>query len=199
MAKTKIDRVLDAIALTPGNKNVHAEFVQFVAPPRNTTNEEILAWLNWRLEQVGEHPFKLYCSDPVLWKSNNAELLQGALARSLNQASGNWQGIDAPTQLQQTLGQLSEVRDKYYNIAKSTNDANGAKIFEKLAARTASVVEAIATTERITNKHEIGLNYAAELATWVLSQAVNDPNCTAKTRDYLRELLDAGMKRIESV
>lgn len=148
-------------------------------------------------EEGAELPFKVYVSDIVKWTENNQDLLAGQMARSLSKESGQWLGIDPYVELCATLGQVSELRQASYERAKATTDLKEVVVFEKIAGRCANTAEAIASLQIQKDKIEIGLAFAYEMATWLRSQSLQDPNATPQMRDWLQELLSASLRKLE--
>jgi hypothetical protein len=146
-----------------------------------------------------EAPFKVYSTDVVRWRENNEDRLIGTSAIALSKKQGKWIGIDSYTALACTLGQIAFLTNFYFEKVKKAEepDIKTVVLLEKLAARTAITAEALATLELQRDKQEIGLGFAYQLATDIKSMANQDPNATPQMQEWLIELLNAGLAKLE--
>lgn len=199
--KTKIDKVLDWLVERDSEWNYHQEFWKFVSPPANRTYNEIYEWLNSRMEKFLENdsplPFKIYSTDVVRWRENNRETLLGTQAMQLHKKQGVWVGIDTYRTLAATLGQMAYLCNFYYEEVKKDPDPKKAYLLEKLAARTAITAEQLSNLELYRDKQEVGLGFSYQLANDIKSMANQDPNATPQMREWLIELLSAGLAKLE--
>lgn len=199
--KTKIDKVLDWLVERDSEWNYHQEFWKFVSPPANRTYNEIYEWLNSRMEKFLENdaplPFKIYSTDVVRWRENNRETLLGTQAMQLHKKQGVWVGIDTYRTLAATLGQMAYLSNYYYEEIKKEPDPKKAYLLEKLAARTAITAEQLSNLELYRDKQEVGLGFSYQLANDIKSMANQDPNATPQMREWLVELLSAGLSKLE--
>lgn len=199
--KTKIDKVLDWLVERDAEWNYHQEFWKFVSPPANRTYNEIYEWLNSRMEKFLENdsplPFKIYSTDVVRWRENNRETLLGTQAMQLHKKQGVWVGIDTYRTLAATLGQMAYLSNYYYEEIKKEPDPKKAYLLEKLAARTAITAEQLSNLELYRDKQEVGLGFSYQLANDIKSMANQDPNATPQMREWLIELLSAGLAKLE--
>lgn len=203
--KSKIDKILDWLCEHNTEWNYHQDFWKFISPPANRTYAEITDWLTSRMEatverlELEELPFQIYSTDIIRWRDNNREMLLGTSAIALHKKQGKWIGIDSYRTLAFTLGQMAYLSDFYFNEIKKAENPDIKTVFllEKLAARTAITAEALANLELHRDKTEIGLGFAYQLANDVKSMANQDPNATPQMREWLMELLSAGLAKLE--
>jgi hypothetical protein len=201
--KSKIDKILDWLCEHSTEWNYHQDFWKFVSPPANRTYAEITDWLTSRMEAIclkidlAEQPFKIYSTDIIRWRENNQELLIGTSAIALHKKQGKWIGIDPYRTLAFTLGQMAFLQNLYFEKAKKEPDFKTIILLEKLAARTAITTEALAKLELNRDKTEVGLGFAYQLATDIKSMANQDPSATPQMREWLVELLSAGLAKLE--
>lgn len=201
--KTKIDKVLDWLVEKDSEWNYHQDFWKFVSPPANRTYNEIYEWLNSRMEKFlgndSPPPFNIYSGDITRWKENNAEKLIGTSAIALREKQGTWVGIDSYQALAATLGQMAYLSNFYYEEIKASEEIDTKKVYllEKLAARTAIIAAMLSSLELDRDKQEIGLGFSYQLANDIKSMANQDPNATSQMREWLIELLSAGLAKQE--
>lgn len=204
--KSKIDKVLDWLTQRDGNQDYHVDFWKFVSPPANRSYNEIHEWLNSRMENFLDDkdkessPFNIYSGDITRWKQNNAEKLIGTCAIALHKKQGQWVGIDSYQALAATLGQMAYLCNFYYEEIKATTEEIDTKkvyLLEKLAARTAIIADMLSNLELDRDKQEVGLGFSYQLANDIKSMANQDPNATPQMREWLTELLSAGLAKLE--
>lgn len=203
--KSKIDKILDWLCERDTERDYHGDFWKFVSPPANRTYDEIFTWLNSRMESLSlsenqsELPFKVYSTDVIRWRENNQETLLGTQAIALHKKQGHWVGIDSYRTLAATLGQMAYLTNVYFEALKKQPEPDPKKVLvlEKLAARTALTAEALSNLELYRDKQELGLGFAYQLANDVRSMASQDPSATPQMREWLINLLEAGLAKLE--
>lgn len=203
--KSKIDKVLDWLSQQDKNQDYHAAFWKFVSPPANRSYNEISEWLNSWMENFLDNkdkeslPFRIYSGDITRWKHNNAEKLIGISAIALHKEQGMWVGIDSYQALAATLGQMAYLSNYYYEEIKASEEIDTKKVYllEKLSARTAIIAAMLSNLELYRDKQEVGLGFSYQLANDIKSMANQDPNASPQMREWLVELLSAGLAKLE--